>query len=201
MPRVRHMKAQSVLRGCALYSLLLALSLLGTTGCRHNGTDPQRRAAEAKALFERTTKEFHLPSATATGAERRRLETETVRGYEQLLKQYPEQEYWCAEALRSLGNVHAARTNINDALKCWSKVAADYPRQDWEVLMSLKSSGDLLWDANRKDEAKVYYQELVSRFDRTNTAAVVRTIVRGSKHKLQGNQDAQRQGCLKLRPC
>jgi tetratricopeptide (TPR) repeat protein len=184
------MNTQSLLRRCALYHLLLALSLLGTTACRHNDTDPQRRAAEAKALFERTTKEFHLPSAVATGAEKRRLETEAVRGYQQVLEQYPEQEYWCAEALRSLGNVRAAQTNLNAALKCWSKVAADYPRQDWEVLLALKSSADLLWDANRRDEAKVFYQEVVSRFDRTNTAAVVRTIVRGSKYKLQGKSEA-----------
>ena len=185
------MKTQPMLRRCALHSFLLALSLLGTTACRHNGKDPQRLAAEAQALFERTTKEFHSPSAAANGAEKRRLETETIRGYEQLLKRYPEQEYWCAEALRSLGNVHAAQTNVDAALKCWSKVVADYPRQDWEVLMALKSCGDLLWDANRRDEAKRYYQELVGRFDRTNTAAVVRTIVRGSKHKLQHSQDAQ----------
>jgi hypothetical protein len=169
--------------------LILALCLFALVGCRPQAGDPRPREAQAKALFDRTTKEFHLPSATASGSERHRLEAEAARGYQQLLRQFPEQEYWCAEALRSLGNVRLAQGDTNAALRCWAGVAAKYPRQDWQVVMALKSSGDLLWEANRKTEAQAVYQNLVAQFDHTNAPPIVHTIVRGSKLRLQTTLD------------
>jgi len=164
---------------------ILAVGMVVLAGCQREGGDLRQRESAAKALFERTAKAFHLPSASATGAEQKRLEAEAVRGYEQVLRQFPEQEYWCAEALRSLGNIRAVQGNTTAALECWSQVTARYPQQDWEVLMALKSSADLLWEANRRAEAKAFYQRIMAQFDLTNASPVVQTVVRGSKLKLE----------------
>jgi tetratricopeptide (TPR) repeat protein len=161
------------------------LMAICVAGCRQKVQNTQQRYADAKALFDHTTKEFHLPSGAAAGAEQARLQARAIGEYEQLLKQYPEQEHWCAEALRSLGNIRAAQTNLNAALQCWSDVAAKYPHEEWEVLTALKSSADLLWDANRKEEARPFYRKIVTQFDQTNAPSVVQVIVRGSKLKLE----------------
>jgi tetratricopeptide (TPR) repeat protein len=169
--------------------LLLAIAATAClAGCRKNPQDLERRYAEAKALFDRTTKETHLPSSTATGPERGRLELQAIAQYRQLLKQFPEQSYWCAEALCALGNVYASQTNTQAALECWSGVVSKHPNEEWEVLTALKSSADLLWDANRRSEAKPYYQKIVDMFDRTNAPQATRIIVKGSKLKLEKHQ-------------
>jgi TolA-binding protein len=164
--------------------LLVAGLLLLAGGCRPSAGNPLQRSAEAKALYERTARDFYSPSAAASTAERQRLLTDAARGYRQLLSQYPEQSYWCAQALSGLGNVCAAQGNTNAALQCWSDLVKKYPGQDWPVLMALKSAADLLWEAGRADEAKVLYQQLVTRFDRADAPQVTATIVRASKLKL-----------------
>ena len=63
-----------------------------------------------------------------------------------------------------------------------------YPQQELEVLTALKSSADTLWDANRKPEAKPFYEKIVAQFDQTNAPQMVRIIVRGSKLKLEGKE-------------
>jgi tetratricopeptide (TPR) repeat protein len=172
-------------------SLLLALGLLAFAGCRREAQDPQRRYDEARALFDQTSKNLHLPSALASGAEQQRLQNEAARSYQQLLKLYADQEYWCAKALRSLGNIRAAQTNTAAALGCWAEVVAKYPRQDWEILMALKSSADLQWEAGRTNEARTLYQRIVTQFGQTNAPAVVQTVVRGSRLKLAGRATDQ----------
>jgi TolA-binding protein len=166
--------------------IALILSAICWAGCRQKAEDPQKRYADAKALFEHAIKEFHLPSGATAGAEQARLQAEAVKEYERLLKKYPEQGHWCAEALCSLGNVRAAQTNLNAALECWSEVVVKYPREEWEVITALKSSADLLWEHNRQAEAKPLYQKIIAQFDQTNAPAVVQVIVRGSKLKLAG---------------
>ena len=175
---------QRVLR-CQWLSAVLVLGLLGFAGCRQKGETVQQRYDAARVLYEQTTKNLHLPSASATGQEQQRLQTEAARAYEKLLKHYPEQEYWCAKALCNLGNVQAAQTNYAAALRSWSEVTTKYPRAEWEVLTALKSAADLQWDTGHQAEARVLYQKLVDQFDRTNAPAVGRTIVRGSRLKLQ----------------
>jgi TolA-binding protein len=100
------------------------------------------------------------------------------------LASYPEQPYWCAQALGGLGNVQAAQGDTNAALRCWSDLVRKYPGQDWPVLTALKSSADLLWEAGRTAEAKTLYEQLVSRFGRPDAPQVVATVVRASKLKL-----------------
>jgi len=163
----------------------MVCSLLGFAGCRQKAESPQQRYEAARVLYEQTTKCLNLPPASASGQEQQRLQTEAVRAYEDLLKRYPEQEYWCAKALCGLGNLQSAQTNYAAALRCWSEVTTKYPRAEWEVLTALKSAADLQWDTGHQIEARVLYQKLVTDFDRTNAPAVVRTIVRGSRLKLE----------------
>jgi tetratricopeptide (TPR) repeat protein len=154
-------------------------------GCRQQSETPQQRYEAARVLYEQTTKTLHLPSALVAGQEQQRLQAEAARAYEDLLKRYPEQQYWCAKALCSLGNLQAAQTNYAAALRSWSEVTQKYPRAEWEVLTALKSAADLQWDTGHQAEARVLYQKLVAQFDRTNAPSVVRTIVRGSRLKLE----------------
>ena len=57
--------------------------------------------ADAKALFEHTSKYFHIPSAEASGTEKLRLQNLALSGYQQLLKEYPAEDYWVDWSMRS----------------------------------------------------------------------------------------------------
>jgi tetratricopeptide (TPR) repeat protein len=165
---------------------VMICGLLGFAGCRQKPESPQQRYEAARVLYEQTTKNLHLPSASASGQEQQRLQTAAARDYEDLLRRYPEQEYWCAKALCGLGNLQSAQTHYAAALRSWSAVTTKYPRAEWEVLTALKSAADLQWDTGHQLEARVLYEKLVADFDRTNAPAVVRTIVRGSRLKVSG---------------
>jgi TolA-binding protein len=162
---------------------LLLVALL-FVGCNSHRETPEQRAAFAKALFERATKEFHVPSAATTGADQKNLQDQAASLYSELLDKYPDQAAPAAQALRSLGNLRAAQTNLDLAVKCYLDVEKRYPAQDWEVLMSLKSAGDLLWDAGRQAEARPIYERLVARFDKPAAPQVVQTAVRGARTRL-----------------
>ena len=167
---------------CRILGFLLFAVLLGCSP-KHPQSVEQRSEA-AKALFERTTKNFHIPSAEAKGAEKERLQAQAAGGYEELLKHYPEQDYWASQALRSLANIRAAEGNLPGAVKYYAAVEKKYPQQRWEVLMSWKSAADLLWDAGKRDEAKAFYEKVVAQFDNLESSQVEKTIVRGSKTRL-----------------
>ncbi len=142
------------------------------------------RAQAATALFNETTRKFHLPSADTNEVARARLLAEAAHGYERLLRDYPEQSNVCAQAWRSLGNVRASQTNLNEAIRCFAAVAQRYPGEDWEVIQAWKSAADLLWDASRRDEARGFYTRIVARFDATNAPSVVKLVVRGARSRL-----------------
>ena len=166
-----------------LLTLLTFFSAL--LGCATDKTaGPQERHVAARDLFERTAKLYHLPSAQAQGAERTTLLQQAAAGYEELLRRYPDQQGWCAQALRSLGNVRTEQGRLDDAVRLYDRVAERYPRQDWEVLQAWKSAADLLWDAGRRAEAKAFYQKVVDRFDTASAPAVVKAALRGSKVRL-----------------
>ena len=137
-------------------------------------------AKPAKSLFEFTAHEYHFPSAFATGTERDRLLAEAATGYERLLHKYPDQDDWCAKALRSLGNIRAEQGQLDVAVKLYASVAEKHPRQNWEVLQAWKTAADLLWDAGRPDEAKKFYQHIITRFDKPDTSEVVKSVVRAA---------------------
>jgi TolA-binding protein len=139
----------------------------------------------AKTEFDQTTKELHNASAETNAVAQQKMLAQAAGNYQAILRRYPKQTYWCAQALRHLGNVHAARTNLDEAVKCYAAVVKSYPAQEWEAVQALKSAGDLLWDANRREDARPYYQQLVQRFDGTNQPSVVRLAVRGARTKLE----------------
>jgi tetratricopeptide (TPR) repeat protein len=167
----------------------VALGLLA--GCSQRPTtctfeSPQQRYDAAKALFEKASREFHIPSAQARGAERTKLEDQALVAYTALARDYSDQPIWAAQALRSLGNIHAARTNLTEAVHAYAHVAEKFPRQDFEVLMAWKSAGDLLSDAGKSDEGKIYYEKLVARFDKPDALPIVQAVVRGARTRLKG---------------
>ncbi|GDY22836.1 hypothetical protein LBMAG56_41830 [Verrucomicrobiota bacterium] len=138
----------------------------------------------AQALFDRITKEFHLPSAEASGARRKELLGQAAAGYEQLLREHPTHTNLCAQALRSLANIRATEGRLDDAIALHASVAQRYPAEEWEILQSWKSAGDLLTDAQRAADAAPFYRQIVERFDRTNAAPVVQIIVRSARKRL-----------------
>ena len=170
-----------------IVSATLMLFWAALTGCSSKPaeTAPDRSAA-AKALFEDTTKMFHTPSAEAKGAEKARLQNEAAARYEQLLKKFPEQQYWAAQARHGLGNIRAAQGQLDQAVKHYAAVEKDYPEQKWEVLTCWKSAADLLFEAGRREEAKAFYRKIVNRFDVAQASPIEKAIIRGSKMHLDG---------------
>ena len=183
-PRRRWLHSSFVIRH-SLPALLVGLAL-ALFSCASPKETPQQRAEAARALFDQTTKTFHLPSAETSGATRDRLLLQAAAGYEELLKQYPEQTHTCAQALLSLGNIRASQGRLDDAIKLYASVARKYPAEDWEILTSWKSAADLLADGGRAAEAKTFYEKILARFDKPDAPAVVKTIVRGSRARLAG---------------
>ncbi len=168
---------------------VLCIVVLGMAlGCSRGKLGSEGALADAgsaaQTLFEQTSKQFHIPSAEATGPERLRLQEQAINGYRQLLRQYPREEYWAAQALRSLGNICAARTNLDLALTYFGDVEKCYPQQHWQVLMAWKSAADLLWDSGRRAEAQQFYAKIVSNFDSPDAAQVIKMVVRGSRLRL-----------------
>jgi len=172
-----HLRARQV----SVFSV--SLWLIFSTGC---ATAPNPAHAHgAKTLFESTARNYHFPSAVATGTERERLLNEAATGYERLLRQYPDQDDWCAKSLRSLANVRATQGRLDEAVQLYGRVAAQHPRQDWEILQSWKSAADLLWEAGRRADAQKFYRLIVTRFDQPNPAAMVKLIVHIAQMRLQ----------------
>ena len=169
------------IRHCLL-PLLLGVTLL--LGCRAKPQSPAERTAAAHALFDQATKEFHTPSAEAQGTERQRLLDEAARSYERLLAEFPEQRDLGVQALRGLGGIRASQGKTNEAVRLYAAVGEKYPERDWEVLQAWKAAADLLWDAQRPEEAKKFYAQIVARFDKQETPQIYQTVVRGSKARL-----------------
>ena len=166
--------------------LLIFVLLLLCAGCSSRQNPPQTadEAASAQELFDRTTRDYHLPSADAQGAAKVKLLQQAAAGYESLLRKYPKSMPWAAQSLRSLANIRAEQGKLDDAVKLYASVETKYPSSDWEILQSWKSAADLLWDTNRHPEAKQFYQKLVARFDTPSASAVIKTIVRASQNRL-----------------
>jgi tetratricopeptide (TPR) repeat protein len=174
----------SIIAACALAIGLLAGCSQRTSTCIVES--PQQRYDAAKGLFEKAAREYHIPSAQARGSERTQLEDRALAAYTDLAHAYSDQPIWAAQALRSLGNIHAARTNLAEALRAYGAAAERYSQQDFEVLMAWKSAGDLLSDAGKSDQGKLYYEKLLARFDKPDALPIVQSVVRGAKARLEG---------------
>jgi tetratricopeptide (TPR) repeat protein len=176
--------ARTPLAKLALCAALL-LGLLTGCGQRQPAATPEQRYTSAKALFEKASRDYHIPSAEARGAERRNLEDQAAAIYAEVAKEYTDQPVWASQALRSLGNIRAAQTNINEAVKLYVQVGERFPKHDFEVLMAWKAAADLLADSGRAAEAKGFYEKIVARFDRPDALPIVQSVVRGSKARLK----------------
>ncbi len=137
----------------------------------------------AQQVFERTIREYHLPSAEASGTEREKLLAESATGYEQVLRLGKNDHPLCASALCSLGNVRAEQGRLDEAVKLWSQVGRRYPACDWEVLQAWKSAADLLWDAGRKSDAAPFYRQIFQRF-RSAPSPIMQTVARAASRRL-----------------
>lgn len=98
----------------------------------------------------------------------------------------PEQATASAAELFAQGNRHAMQTNIHAAVKLYAEVADRYPNQDFDVIMAWKSAGDLLSDSGQQAEAKLFYDKIITRFDKPEALPIVQLIVRGCKIRLSG---------------
>jgi len=154
------------------------------TGCGGPSLTPAQDEAAARELFDTTVKQYHLPSAEASGEARARLLGQAAEGYQKVLKEHPAQAVWCAQALRSLGNVCVSQGRIDEAIELYRSVSQRYPAQEWDSLQALKAGGDTLWDAGRHDAAREFYQTITQRFDRPNTPLIFQTVVRGARTRL-----------------
>jgi tetratricopeptide (TPR) repeat protein len=167
----------------ARLACLFALLLFGCTSAEEKAARQRERATAARQLFDQTVKQFHLPSADAQGAERDRLLGEAAKGYETLLRRYPEQSAPGAMALRSLGNVRATQGKLDEAVKLYTRVGDRYGTEDWEVLQAWKSAADLLGEAGRAAEARAFDQRILARFSGADQPAVVKVIVRAVEQR------------------
>jgi predicted negative regulator of RcsB-dependent stress response len=175
---------QSFGRAGVFGMLLLAIFLTACSSASRQ--TPEQRAESAKVLFGLTTTNYHEPSATAKNGEKTSLLKKAAAGYEELLKKYPEQDYWAAQAMRNLAGVRAEQGQVEEAVKLYSALETKYPKQDWEILMAWKGAGDLLWDAGKKDAAKGYYKKIVDKYNKPDFQQVIQIVVRASKRRLAG---------------
>jgi TolA-binding protein len=172
------------LSSIVLLSIAVPLAALSFVGCQPKTEPAAKPAGNGRDFFEQTIKEFHHPAAEARGAERERLLNATAVRYEQLLSTHREESDLCAQALLGLGNIRALQGRTNEAVQLYASVSEKYPGRDWEVLQAWKSAGDLLWDANRHDDARKYYARIVERFDRADAPMITKSVVRGSRSRL-----------------
>jgi tetratricopeptide (TPR) repeat protein len=175
------MKLQPIMMG------IIVLLLLGCATPERKAAEQRLRYTVAKNLFEQAANRYDSPSADLQGAEKMRLLDLAAAGYEEVLKKYPDQKFWCAQSLRSLGNVRAAQGRLDEAVKIWVRVEKEYPQQDWEVLLAWKSAADKLWDANRQDEAREFYRKIVGQFDTGDEPTQIKQIVQVAKSRLVGD--------------
>ena len=138
---------------------------------------------DAKLSFEQTVK-LHLASAELAGNERAKSLARVAGEYEHFLRAYRDQPYWCAQALRSLANVRAEQGRLDDAIQLYASVADWYVHEDWEILQVWKSAADLLCDAGRLDEARMFYRQIIQRFDNAEAPAIVQSVVRAAKRRV-----------------
>jgi predicted negative regulator of RcsB-dependent stress response len=156
-------------------SVALALQLV-VTGC---SSSPRETARQ---LFEQTVRQYHLPSAGASGAEREKLLAQAASGYEQVVKLGKNEPQLCAAALRSLANVRAEQGRVDEAVTLYSHIGQQYSNCDWEVVQSWKSAADVLWDAGRQTEATSFYRKIAQRFA-SDPSPIIQTVARAASRR------------------
>jgi tetratricopeptide (TPR) repeat protein len=162
-------RLETVAEALASAAACAAATVLLVAGCAAPKQDAKALFAQAVAQHQRG----HFAQAAA--------------GYQKLLRDYRDQPYWCAQALRSLGNVRAAQGKLDEAVKLYDRVAAQYPGNDWDVLQAWKSAADLLWEAGHHERAKIYDAKIIAKYGGAQEPAITELIVRTSKTRLAGH--------------
>lgn len=137
----------------------------------------------AKQLFEETSTDYHFAAAEAKGSERERLLKKAAAGYRKLLRKYPKETSWCAQSLRSLGNVRAEQGRFEEAISTFEDVGKRYRDERWEVIQALKSAGDLCRNKGSSDQAREFYVRIIEEF-RDAEAPMMKTIVEAAEKAL-----------------
>jgi tetratricopeptide (TPR) repeat protein len=155
----------------------------------------QARKEESVALdaFLAVSKNYYIPSATASGVVRAQLLAKAETGYVEFIAQFSARTNLAAQALRNLGNVLGEQGRIREAVSAYDRVAIDYPTAEWEILQTMKAAGDVLWNHSRTNDAIPYYQKLIGRYEsRTNEAEVIGLVLKGARSRLKEAGAAER---------
>ena len=167
--------------------LLFPSFIIFQNGCTSRPEAPAVSAPPAlssRAMYDSVATNLHRAAAEARGVERERLLTQTATGYEDVLKRFPSDTNVCLLATRALANVRALQGRLDESVRLHLSVTNSPAAGDMDRLIALKSAGDLLWDANRRCEAKPLYEQLVERFGKPGGSQLHQTIVRGARTRL-----------------
>jgi len=169
---------------------LLGLALLVAAGCLSSRNATERRAAQARHELKRVVRELHVPAGDATNeVVRGELLTNAVAGYLDLVARYPDQPQWCAQALRSVANIYRAEGRRAEALATYERLAQRYPGEHWEVIQAWKAAGDLMWDSQKRELARGYYQQIVDTYSAPDQPPMFQTIVDIARQRLAAGRD------------
>ena len=171
------MKAYLIASVCAV--------VLGVAAGCATRTPVAAATSAAQYEYKRIVREYQLPAADATNAlERAALLDQAVQAYEALRQQHPEASPWAAAALRAAGAIHAERGNRKEALSAYARVGVLYPGEEWEVIQAWRAAGDLLWTAGIRDQAILFYKDIIEKFDQPGKPPLFETLVRIAKDRL-----------------
>ena len=97
-------------------------------------------------------------------------------GFELLLNTYPTYEH-ASTALLHIGDAYKAERNLAAADSVYQLVPDRYPKDSADVATALYRRGRLLWDAGKKDEARVVLNRVIRDYPRTDEAALAKSLV------------------------
>lgn len=171
----------------------LALVLAGGVGmgCAHTpaqaaGHKVSARESKARYEYNRVIRQYQLPAIDATNAvERVAMLDQTAFELEAMVREYAEVPKWAAIALRTLGKIHIERGQLKEGLACFEQVGQRYPQEHWEVIQAWREAGDTLWETHHRGEARLYYRQIVSTYDRPGQPPMFDTIVRVARARLE----------------
>jgi TolA-binding protein len=99
------------------------------------------------------------------------------RGFEQLLNSYPDDDL-APQALVKVGEAYKGEGNIAASDSVNQLVYARFPKAP-QAATGLFRHGKLLWDSNRKQEARPILNRVIREFPRSDEAALARDLLNG----------------------
>jgi len=171
--------------GLLILAMICGLSA-GCTLSSHRPTDPCLDVpGRLDALILRHQSLDRAYNSPAFDGEAERLAAD----YEKLRRDCPAHEHAAAVAARSIGNIRLSQGRLNDAVDWYHRVASDYPGESWEVMQSLKSAADALYDHGETGRAREFDQRLLATFAGPDLPRAMELIVGVVRERLQqGNE-------------